>query len=137
MTTLYGHIEGAARARELDRGTWASGQTTVFAYETKGAGTAQTELLDFGIAYEGPPFFSYGVELVPGETLVDGDYPFVSAGVGQWVTKQDDEDFAEKQLKLLHTGAYVFINVRSQKSYRLIFRMAFEGVAFKNSQFLR
>lgn len=135
--TLYGHVERADRNRELDRRTWASDTTTVFAYETVGAGTFVTELFDFGLAYEGPPLFTYGVELVQGQILVPGDYPFVSAGVGEWAKIEDDEDFAEKQLKLLHTGAYVWINVSSNKSYRMIFRMAFEGVAFKNTKLLR
>jgi hypothetical protein len=135
--TLYSHIERSGKSRELDRNTWAGETTLVFAYETKGSGTFVTELLDFGIAYEGTPFFSYGVELIPGSTLVDGDYPFVSAGVGEWIKKEDVDDFAEKQLKLLHTGAHVWISVSSNKSYRLIFRMTFEGIAFKNPQFLR
>jgi hypothetical protein len=135
---MYSNIRRSEESRVLDRRTWAGATTIVLAYETKGAGTLTTELLDFGLVFEGPPFFTYGVELAQGEILVDGDYPMVSAGIAEWVTKEtSDEDFAEKQLKLLHTGAYVAINVQTNKSYRLVFRMSFEGIAFKNTQFLR
>lgn len=136
--TMYGHIRRSEQSRDLDRRTWAGSTTIVIAYETVGAGTFTTEMIDLGLAFEGPPFFTYGVELSEGQTLVEGDYPFVSAGIVEWVTNAEtEEDFEEKQLSLLHTGCFVGINVRSNKSYRLIFRMSFQGIAFKSTQYLR
>ena len=117
---------------DLDRRTWASPTAIVFTYGTKGAGALQTEQLDFGIAYEGPPFFSYGTSLARGE-LVEGDYPFVTIGVTEWITKVvDDEDFVIKKIKPLHVGAILWIAVSSRESYELEHNLIFEGVAFKN-----
>jgi hypothetical protein len=135
---MYSRIRNNELGREIDRRTWAAPTTIVLAYETKGSGTFTTELLDFGLTFEGPPFFTYGVELLEGETLVENDYPFVAAGVAKWEVKEpSQEDFEEKSLKLLHTGAYVGLNVRASKAYNIIFRMSFQGTAYKSPQYLR
>lgn len=134
-----GIIEGVRRGelhREVDRRQWAGTVTTVLSYETEGTGSFITTPITFGTPYVGPPFFSFGVELYPGTTLTDGDFPFVSAGVGEWVTEEPPEHYLERDLKLIHTGAIVWLNVSSRVGYRLIFRLTFEGTAMKNPQFL-
>ena len=122
--------------RELDRRAWANNTVVVFDYETKGSGTFTTPMLEFGSPFEGPPLFTYGVERhsLEGE-LVAGDFPHVSAGVGAWNRVEEEEDFTEKKLLLPHVGATIWISVKSNKSYRLVFRLAFEGVAYKNPQY--
>lgn len=123
--------------QELDRRSWASNTVIVFDYETKGSGTFTTPMLEFGLPFEGPPLFTYGVERhsLQGE-FPDGDFPHVSAGVGAWNRLEEDyEDFEEKKLLLPHVGATIWISVKSGQSYRLVFRLAFEGVAYKNPQY--
>lgn len=134
-----GIIDGIRRAelkKELDRKQWASTVTTVVSYETVGKGAFITEPVMFGTPYADAPFFTFGVELHPANSLQAGDFPFVSAGVGEWVTQEPPEDYVEKGLKLIHTGAIVWLNVSSQQGYRLIFRLTFEGTAMKNPQYL-
>lgn len=129
-------IRRAELSRDIDRRQWSSTVATVLSYETTGVGSFASEPILFGTPYSGPPFFTFGVELHPSNELVSGDYPFVSAGVGEWIYKEQPEDFAEKGLSLIHTGAIVWMNVRSQIGYRLIFRLTFEGTAMKNPQYL-
>lgn len=129
-------IRKAELARELDRKQWASTVTTVVSYETVGVGGFATEPVMFGTPYAGAPFFTFGVELHPANHLQTNDYPFVSAGVAEWMTQEPPEDYVERGLKLIHTGAIVWLNVSSQYGYRLIFRLTFEGTAMKNPQFL-
>ena len=120
------------RRRDIDRRTWASPTTIVFAYETIGSGSFLTPELDFGLSYEGSPFFSFGSSLVTGE-LTDGDYPFITVGVAEWLTKEvDDEDFAIKGIKLEHVGAILWVSVSSSTAYTLSHNLVFEGVAYKN-----
>jgi len=136
---MMGIVDGIRKAelkREIDRKQWASTVTTVISYETAGVGAFITEPVMFGTPYSGKPFFTFGVELHPANKLVEGDFPFVSAGVGEWVTEEPSEDYVEKGLKLIHTGAIVWLNVSSQFGYRLIFRLTFEGTAMKNPQYL-
>ena len=122
--------------RELDRRSWASNSVIVFTFETSGSGTFTTPMLEFGLPFEGPPLFTYGVEKNPLEgDLVAGDFPHVSAGVGAWNRLEEEEDFVEKKILLPHVGAVIWISVKSGKSYRLVFTLAFEGVAYKNPQY--
>ena len=117
---------------DLDRRTWASPTAVVFTYRTKGSGSFLTPVLEFGLSFEGPPFFSFGTSLSSGE-LVDGDYPFVTIGVTEWVTKDvGDEDFVIKKIKPSHTGAILWIAVNSGRSYNMEHSFVFEGTAFKN-----
>ena len=134
-----GIIDGVRRSElrtEVDRTQWASTVTTVVSYETIGTGTFITEPVMFGTPYSGSPFFTFGVELHKDNTLISNDFPFVSAGVGEWVTEEPPENYEEKGLKLITTGAIVWLYVSSQYGYRLIFRLTFEGTAMKNPQFL-
>jgi hypothetical protein len=136
---MMGIIDGIRKAelhREVDRKQWPSTVTTVVSYETAGVGTFATEPVMFGTPYSDAPFFTFGVELHSASTLQVNDYPFVSAGVGEWVTQEPPEHAVEKDLKLIHTGAIVWLNVSSQYGYRLIFRLTFEGTAMKNPQYL-
>ena len=88
--TLYGNVRRKELSRGLDRNTWASLTQVVFEQETEGSGTLVTDPLLFGTVFEGPPTLSYGVELQEGQTLVDRDYPFVSAGVASYIQKEDN-----------------------------------------------
>lgn len=134
-----GIIDGVRRAElrtEIDRSQWASTVTTVVSYDTIGVGSFITEPVMFGTPYSGSPFFTFGVELHESNTLIPNDFPFVSAGVGEWVTEEPPVDYENKGLRLIHTGAIVWLNVSCQYGYRLIFRLTFEGTAMKNPQFL-
>lgn len=134
-----GILDGVRRSdlrTEVDRTQWASTVTTVVSYETIGTGAFITEPIMFGTPYSGSPFFTFGVELHKSNTLLPNDFPFVSAGVGEWVTEEKPDNYEEKGLKLITTGAIVWLNVSSQYGYRLIFRLTFEGTAMKNPQFL-
>ena len=122
--------------RELDRAQWAGPISMIFGYATNGSGTFLTEEISFSTAFEGTPFFSYGVELVEGQELTSGDFPFVTVGVAEWVVKETtEEDFVEKKIKPFYLGAKLWISVSSSKSYELTYSMVFEGVVMKNPQF--
>lgn len=134
VRNTYPRIRRAETRIELDRGTWAENTFVVMTYDTVGTGVFNTELIDFGVVFEGRPFFSYGVELQGGEELVDNDYPMVTAGVAEWQTTEIVED---QQSLPFYLGAYLFISVDSSSSYRLRFRLAFEGIAMRNVEYFR
>ena len=129
----YVRVRKAAKRQELDRATWAQPIQVVAAYETEGVGELITDVIDFGTAFEGPPFFSYGVELMEDQVLVEGDFPFVTCGVQEWVLSGEASD----DVPARYIGAVVWIRVSSATRYRLRFRLSFEGVAFRNAEFLR
>lgn len=129
----YPQIRKAERVRQLDRNTWAGPSLLVFAYDTVGAGVVNTELLDFGTVFEGPPLFTYGAEMLPGESLVEGDFPEITAGVSEWSTTEGVDDRAIP----FYLGAYLWISIKSSSSYRLRFRLMFEGTAMKNVEYFR
>jgi hypothetical protein len=133
-STVYPHIRRAEQGKQLDRDTWAGQSLLIFAYDTVGAGVIETELLDFGIVFEGPPFFTYGAEVQPGETLISGDFPEVTAGVREWHTS---EVAVDDRAIPFYLGAYLWINIRSGTAYRLRFRLSFEGTAMRNVEYLR
>lgn len=132
----YREIQKSRRRDRLDRDTWASTSVVVVSYDVEGSGTVTTEDIMFGAVFEETPFFRYGVEVKPGSTaLVEGDYPFVTAGVSNWIVNTDDEEdqFATKY----YLGANVYINVVSYTPYKLRFRLSFEGLAMKNTEFFQ
>lgn len=127
----YRGIDKTRRRQEVDRAAWAGSQLVFTSWDTIGAGTTLTELIPFGVAFEGQPFFSHGVELQEGETLADADYPFVTAGVQEWQrTAQTEHERAER----FYTGARVWISVSSSKAYRLRHRFAFEGTVVRHRE---
>jgi len=99
-------------------------------FGTSGSGQFSTEV-SFGTAFEGAPFFSFGVALQDDEVVVAGDAPFVSCGVVEW-SKADNSENREPGIYL---GGTVWVNVSSAKDYKLTIQFAFEGVALKNLQF--
>lgn len=133
-TRAYPSIRRADTAKDLDRQTWAGLTTLTFSYDTVGRGIVETELLDFGLVFEGPPFFSYGVETQPGETLVSGDYPEVTLGVKEWHITETEGD---SRAIPFYLGAYVWISIGSATSYKLRFRLSFEGIAVRNVEHFR
>lgn len=130
----YPHIRRAESQIEYDRGTWAVNRLLILTYDTYGAGVIESELIDFGLVFEGPPFFSYGVEAQPGETLVTDDYPLVTAGVKEWHTTEVEED---SQATPFYLGAHLWINITANTAYRLRFRLAFEGISMRNVEYFR
>lgn len=132
---VYQRVRKADRKQEFDRATWANTTQVILSYDTIGSGELATGLLDFKTVFEGAPFFAYGVELQPGDTLVEGDYPFVTCGIAEWQTNTNVEDDTAKVP--LYLGAYVYISVVSSKQYRLRFRLSFEGIAMKNVEYHR
>jgi hypothetical protein len=134
----YEQTKRNERRVELDRQTWAGTTVLQTAYETEGSGQFISDEISFGTVFEGRPFFSHGVELVEGQTLVAGDYPFITAGVSEWVQEPDVETAAADPQKIVHyLGAYVWINVASSSSYLLRFRLSFEGTASRNVEMWR
>ena len=129
MTSAYTRIRKAATRQNLDRDTWAGNTLVILSYDTQGVGVIQTGVLDFGIVYEGPPFFSYGVEVQSGQALVSGDFPEVSAGVASWEITEGAMPF--------YLGADLWITVRANSPYRLRFRLSFEGISMRNTEHFR
>jgi hypothetical protein len=94
----------------------------------------ETELIDFGLVFEGPPFFSYGVEVQPGEALVADDYPEITAGVREWQLSEVEID---ERATPFYRGAYLWISIQSKSAYRLRFRLSFEGTSMRNVEYFR
>lgn len=127
----YRGIDQGRKRQEVDRTAWAGSQLVFSSWDTIGVGTTLTEVISFGVAFEGQPFFSHGVELQEGEALAAADYPFVTAGVQEWVrTAQGQFDQAER----FYTGARVWISVSSSKAYKLRHRFAFEGTVMRHRE---
>ncbi len=130
----YRSISKAGRKTRLDQETWAGTTLLFLSYDMTGVGEVETELLDFGLVFEGVPFFSYGVELQPGEVLTPGEFPAVMCGVKEW---QLTEVEADTRATPFYLGAYLWISVSSNISYRLRFRLSFEGIAMRNVEHFR
>lgn len=116
---------------DLDRESWPDTFVVVFSFDTTGVGETFTGLIDFGAVFEDPPFFTYGVELREGGVLVDGDFPFVTAGVSEWANVSDE---TETQY---YSGANVWLRIAATTEYPLRFRFAFEGTAMRNVEHFR
>jgi hypothetical protein len=132
---VFPKVRKADQRLQLDRATWAATTQVVLAYDLVGTGEIITELLEFKAVFEEAPFFAYGIELQPGETLEDGDYPFVTCGVSSWETT-----LAEEELNVrtpFYLGAYIYINVVASKQYRTRLRLSFEGIAVRNVEYFR
>lgn len=116
--------------RELDRNTWASHASVVLKYETIGSGSFLTDPLEFGVRFSGPPYVSFGAEQSKVGSLVEGDYPHVTVGVAEWVTKAPGEGRVVRGA-LEHIGAKLWISVSSETAYQITHSMTFEGLAMK------
>lgn len=127
----YPGVRRAAKRTELDRGTWADRANFLVTYDFVAPGTFVTENIVFGEVFEGFPDFSYGVELIEGQTLLAGDFPMVNAGVALW-----DQTFPEGSQLPRVMGASLFLAVYCSTAYRLRFRFSFNGVAFANPTLL-
>jgi len=134
MTSAYRRVRRVEQTKELDRGTWAGETAVVLAYDTIGRGVIESELLDFGVVFEGPPFFSYGVETQPGQALVAGDYPEITVGVREWHLSEIEVDARATPFYL---GAFLWISIQAATAYRLRFRLSFEGIAVRNVEYYR
>ncbi len=130
----YRSIEKARDSRRLDQATWAGDTLLFLSYDTIGVGEIETELIDFGLVFESVPFFAYGVELQPGETLTEGQFPAVMCGVKEW---QFTEVEADPRATPFYIGAFLWISITSSISYRLRFRLSFEGIAMRNVEHFR
>jgi hypothetical protein len=131
----YNRVRRAEQRKDLDRLTWSGTSVAQVAYETIGSGQFITEVLNFGTVFEGTPFFSFGVELIEGQFLVDGDYPFVTAGVSAWEQIPSLEEALLNPTRTVHyLGANVWINVASSTQYGLRWRLSFEGITPRNVQ---
>ena len=124
----YPATRSAAVRQDLDRRSWPDTVVVVSTFDTVGSGSARSGVIEFGAVFEDPPFFSYGVELIEGNELVDGDYPFVTAGVIEWTLTVSDDPYATQY----YTGADIWVRISSTTQYPLRWRLAFEGVAMKN-----
>ena len=127
----YPGVRRANKKIELDRTNWADRTAIELVQDVVAPGLVETEMLPFKIVYEGYPDFSYGVELMEGEVLEAGDFPFVNAGVSLW-----DQTFPETGALPRVQGATLFMAIQCTTDYRLRFRFLFQGTAFKNPNLL-
>jgi len=127
----YGSQRRTFRKNELDRRTWASNTTVVLTYDTVGSGAFLTEELMFGVRFSGPPYVSQGQELIEVGSLIEGDYPHVTVGVAEWVTKSAGEAFDNRGAVPEHIGAKLWIAVSSATPYAIRHNLVFDGLAMK------
>jgi len=124
-------IRRANIRRDLDQNTWAGHAAIVLKYETEGSGSFLTEPLEFGVRFSGPPYVSFGAEQSVVGSLVDGDYPHVTVGVAEWVTKTFGDNPEARGVVPEHIGATLWISVSSATAYRITHSLVFEGLAMK------
>lgn len=127
----YPGVRRAAKRTELDRVQWAERTPSMVEYDFIAPGTLITAALPFKEIYDGYPDFAYGVELIEGQVLVDGDFPMVNAGVAIW-----DQTFPETGALPRVKGAALFLVVLCSSPYQVRFRFQFNGVAFANPNLL-
>lgn len=128
----YRGLDRSTRSKRLDEGAWAGPSLVVASYDVEGPGSLTTEEISFGTVFESVPFFAWGVELVEGGVLQEGDYPFATAGVSSWNQTSSSEEGQPYYL-----GAFIYISVVSSFSYKLRFRFSFEGLAMRNVEYFR
>jgi hypothetical protein len=124
-------IRNANLRRELDRNTWANYTVVVVRYETTGSGSFLTPVIDFGVRYSGAPYVSFGPQQSVVGSLVEGDYPHVTVGVAEWVTRSSGEEADTRGVIPEHIGAKLWISVSAETSYAITHHLVFEGVAMK------
>lgn len=122
---MFPQIKNSNTRTEVDRRSWPELTQIIMEVSIEGSGVITTDPLVFPSRFEGKPFFSYGVELGSGETLLAGDYPFVSVGVESWET-----------VGSAYSGATLFIRTVAASNYRLNVMASFEGKIYKNPQYL-
>lgn len=132
--TTYRSVTKAKDKSRLDQSTWAQNSLLFLSYDTIGSGEIETELIDFGLVFENKPFFSYGVELQPNQALVAGSFPAVMCGVREWQLTEVERD---NRAIPLYIGAFLWISIASNISYRLRFRLSFEGISMRNVEHFR
>lgn len=125
-------IDNTRRSREIDRSAWAGDGREVLVWQTQGTGYVVTPEIKFRTVFDGEPFFSYGVELQEGETLAEGDFPFVSAGVAQWGIIRSN--VTDDERPVFYTSAVIWIAVDATKEYKLQWRFAFQGTVMRNRE---
>ncbi len=129
----YGRLRAETTRTELDRATWAGPVQVILTYELEGVGEHTSEVLSFGTVFESKPFFAFGVELLPDQPLVDGAYPLAMAGVVEW----DVTDVVDDRAVPFYLGAKVWFHAVSTTPYHYLFRLSFDGVAVRNTEFFR
>ena len=130
MTDPYKRIRRANVRQQFDRVQWAEPVQFVISTDFTGTGAATVDIT-FNFPFEGPPLFSWGVELQEDEVLTEGDYPHVTSGVAVWTTEEVSENSAGA---LLYLGATVWYRSVSTRLYNTRLRTAFEGIAYKNPE---
>lgn len=112
-------IQNTRTRQERDQSTWVGETQILVEMVTQGQGEVTT-LVDFGAVFTNRPFFTWHVELLSG-ALVAGDFPGVSAFVGEWMV--DTKGF--------YTGASVSVRVSAATFYHLGFLFSFVGESFR------
>ena len=130
MAEVYRKIRKASTRHELDRGQWAGEVQMLAGYDFEGSGEQSFDI-DFGIIFEGTPYYTWGAELQDDETLTDGDFPHINSGVVSWVTQPASES---QFSNLLYSGARVWYSVFSSRSYRTRLRTSFRGIVYKSPE---
>ncbi len=129
----YSRVRVETQRTELDRATWAGPVQVILTYELEGVGEHTSEMLCFGTVFVSKPFFATGVELLPDQPLVEGDYPLAMAGVTEW----DTTEVNDERVVPFYLGAKVWFHAISTTPYHYLFRLSFDGVAVRNTEYFR
>ena len=129
----YREIRQADTRTQLDRSTWSGPIQLLLTYELVGVGEHISEMIEFGAVFESRPFFTYGVEVAPDTPLVTDDFPTCMAGVSEWNIAEVEDDRHTR----FYLGAKVWFYTVSLSTYRYLFRLSFEGVAARNTEYYR
>ena len=129
--TTYKRLRDASQAQEFERRQWAQETQLVYRLNIEGRGELTLDPIKFGLAFQGAPFFWWGVELEVDNTLVEGDFPFVGCGVASWEKSTVSNEVVEPR----YLGANLYVNISSVSEYKMVLTAVFEGVAYQNPAF--
>ena len=118
VEAMEGHRAHREQIREnSSRQAWSWGSVS-----THGYGAIQhATVVPFNCTFIDMPKIATGFSM-DGDTLIDGAFPTVTAGVWKW--QQDYREF--------YVGAYVFFVITGDAGYDLIHDFTFSGIALKD-----
>lgn len=92
-------------------------------------------LLDvaFPVVFIQPPIFLYGAELAPGNVLVSGSFPVMSALVHYWDVDQPDLELFGSTRRQHFRGAQLAITATGPETQRMFLHWQFTGMAVTNA----
>lgn len=99
--------------------------------QINGAGEVTVNVA-FPVVYIQAPIFTYGSELVPGNVLVEGKFPIVSAVIAYWDVRQPDLGKYGGPIVTHYRGAKLGCVISGPEDQQILLHWLFTGMAITN-----